>query len=69
MAWVVKGYQLGSHPLYTEQKNQNCRQPELNIASGQINWVISYHQYIARNRLAGEGEIKEGNTKMSFSKC
>ena len=50
MAWVVKGYQLGSHPLYTEQKNQNCKHPNLNIASGQINWVISYRQYIARNR-------------------
>ena len=58
---------MGCHPWYNKQKkNWNCRQPELNIASGQIYCIISYHQYIWRSRYAGEWENYrlKGNCKM-----
>ena len=66
MAWVVKGYRLGCHPLFTEQKKSELYgQPKSNITSGQINCVISYDQHISRNRYASEGKIIERNCKMS----
>ena len=49
--------------IYWAKKNQNCRQP--NISSGQIYWVISYHQYISRSRYAGQGENYKEEYKMS----
>ena len=49
--------------IYWAKKNQNCRQP--NISSGQIYWVISYHQYISRRRYAGQGENYKEEYKMS----
>ena len=51
------------HNIYWAKKNQNCKQP--NISSGQIYWVISYHQYISRSRYAGQGENYKEEYKMS----
>ena len=48
--------------IYWAKKNQNCRQP--NISSGQIYWVISYHQYISWSRYAGQRENYKEEYKM-----
>ena len=44
------------HYLLSKEKSEFYGQPKSNIASGQINCIISYDQYISRNRYAGEGE-------------
>ena len=48
------------HNHILSKKNQNCRQPKLKTTSGQIDWVISYHQDISRSRYAGDGENYRG---------
>ena len=52
------------HYLLSKEKSEFYGQPKSNIASGQINCIISYDQYISRNRYAGEGKIIERNCKM-----
>ena len=42
--------------LLSKKKLELYGQPKSNIASGQINWVITYDQYISINRYVGEGE-------------
>ena len=53
------------HYLLSKKKSELFGQPKSNIASGQINCIISYDQYISQNRYAGEGKIIERNCKMS----
>ena len=53
--WRIINIKNNIHYILS-QKNQNFRQPKLDISSRQIYRVISYHQYISRSRYAGEGE-------------
>ena len=58
--------------IYWAKKNYYCRQPKLNIASGQIYCIISHHQYISTNRYADEWENYRGRQQDVWdllSKC